>query len=164
MAGGKSCRLCITGLQYPPGVRIEPVATVQEVCAEYFYKNGSHYLFYEEQPEGCAAVLKTRVKRKGGRVELCRQGVMAGTMVFEAGGRYRTEYPTPFGALLLDIVTESVEVAKEGHDDGLPEAESGGDTGGWLDVRIRYLLEDQGEVVGEYELSIQKKPVCSHPT
>ncbi len=155
MAGGKTCRLIITGRQYLPE-DTEPVVTVQEVCAEYFCRNGIHYLFYQEQPEGCQDVLKTRVKRKGGTVEICRQGGAGSSMIFEAGRRYRTQYPTPFGALLLDIVTESVET----EDDA--EAASGNGAGengnGWPDVRIRYLLENQETVVGEYELSIRTLP------
>ncbi len=171
MGGGRACRLSITGLQYPPraqGLHIkenntqdshgytEPVVTVQEVCAEYFYRSGSHYLFYEEQPEGCPAVLKTRIKRKGGMVEICRQGAMGSNMVFEAGGRYRTEYPTPFGTLLLDIVTETVEVEEDDSARALPDDISGEDGSGWPDVKICYLLENQGEIMGEYELSIRK--------
>lgn len=159
MAGGKACRLCITGLQYPPGAQTEPVVTVQELCAEYFYRNGSHYLFYEEQPEGCPATLKTRVKRRGGRVEICRQGIMGNNLVFEAGRQYRTEYSTPFGTLLLDIVTESVEVEEDKCDSDVPRDGLGEGANGWPDVKIRYLLENQGEVVGEYELSIRKQPV-----
>lgn len=156
MAGGRECCLVITGMQYLPEYA-EPIVTVQEVRAEYFFRNGSHYLFYEEQPEGSRDVLKTRVKRKGGTVELCRQGSMGSNMVFEAGKRYRTEYPTPFGVLLLDIVTEAVETedsARALSEDGSGEKESG-----WPDVRIRYLMENGETVMGEYELSIRSLPV-----
>ena len=156
MAGGIECRLIITGLQYLPEYS-EPLVTVQEVRAEYFYRNGSHYLFYEEQPEGCQDVLKTRVKRKNGTVEIYRQGSMGSCMVFEAGRRYRTEYPTPFGVLLLDIVTEAVEI--EDSAGTLSENNSGEITGTWPDVKIRYLLEHLETVMGEYELSIRRLPV-----
>ena len=159
MAGGRACRLSITGLQYLPEYA-EPIVTVQEVRGEYFYRNGSHYLFYEEQPEGCQDVLRTRVKRRDGAVEICRQGSMGSNMVFEAGKRYRTEYPTTFGVLLLDIVTQTVETespaqtaSENGPGDGAAENGSV-----WPDVKIRYRLENGETVVGEYELSIRTLP------
>lgn len=165
---GKPCRLIVTGLQYPLrpqgpervfAVEDEPLITVQEVEARYFQKEESHYLFYEEQPEGYPAILKTRVKRKGSKVEIQRRGPMGGSMVFEAGKCCRTEYGTPFGVLLLDIVTHSVEIEGCGAEqEGFENGETEEDCGDWPDVKIRYSLEDQGELLGEYELRIQKIP------
>lgn len=165
----KLCRLIVMGLQYPLRTREpervfdvsdEPLITVQEVEARYFHKEGSHYLFYEEQPEGYPEILKTRVKRKGNRVEIQRRGSMGSNLVFEAGKSYRTEYGTVMGTLLLDIVTYSVEIEKCGSDmegDDLERVENVDGCGEWQDVKIRYRLEEQGEPLGEYELRIQRK-------
>ena len=167
MAAGREIRVRIRGIQYPPrtsadmdgadrdetdrdSVCISSAAenpqsmeTVQEVDASYFFRAGAHYLLYEEQPEGFEQVFKTRVKRREQRLEINRQGSMGGSMVFEPGKTYRTEYATPFGILLLDIVTETVEV--------IP----GSDIGSWRNVKVRYTLENQGEDLGKYELYIE---------
>lgn len=161
-SNGKPCRLTVTGLQYPlwtQGTKrafsadAEPTATVQEVEARYFQKGGSRYLFYEEQPEGYPEILQTRVKLKEDKVEIQRRGKMGCSMVFETGKRYRTEYGTPFGTLLLDIVTHSVEVGGC----GIPAEQTAPEAGEWPDVKIRYGLEEQGEPLGEYELRIERR-------
>ncbi|MCM1113689.1 MAG: DUF1934 domain-containing protein [Muribaculum sp.] len=161
-SNGRPCRLTVTGLQYPPRTQglerafpadAEPLTTVQEVEARYFQKGGSHYLFYEEQPEGYPEILKTRVKLKGNRVEIQRRGTMGNSMVFEAGKRYQTEYGTPFGTLLLEIVTHSVEIGKC----GFPAEQAAPEAVEWPGVKIRYGLEERGEPLGEYELRIERR-------
>ncbi len=125
----------------------EPVVTVQEVKATCYYKAGAYYIFYEEQPEGQEQPLKVRIKRRERLMEIHRQGEMGSRMVFEPGKSYRTDYATPFGSLPLDIETHSVELLTA---ESLEERES------WQDVKIRYRLSNQGEALGEYELSIEK--------
>ena len=152
MAARREIRLRIRGIQYrartaegtQDGSGVQPAVTVQEVAASYFCRAGSHYLFYEEQPEGFEQAFKTRVKRRGEHLEIDRQGPVGGNMVFEPGKTWRTEYGTPFGRLPLDIVTESVEVMP---DDG---------AGNWQNVKIKYTLMNQGEALGEYELYIER--------
>lgn len=151
MAAGQRLQLTITGIQYPPQAednQIEageqqPVVITQEVSAEYFCRDGSHYLFYEEQIEGAPQRSKTRIKLKGQVVELNRQEPMGHCMIFESGKPYRTEYATPFGILMLDIITKSVERFSV---EECPE--------GWPGVKIVYTLENEGQAVGEYELVI----------
>lgn len=156
MAAGQRLQLTITGIQYPPRAgegqardgqagagEQQPVVVTQEVSAEYFCRDGSHYLFYEERMEGAPRGSRTRIKLKDQVVELKRQGPMGHCMVFESGKPYRTEYATPFGLLMLDIMTKSVE-----------RFPSEGYSGGWPGVRIVYALENEGQAVGEYELMI----------
>lgn len=142
--------LMITGTQYPPQSEAadserqpEPAVTIQEVSASCFRKGEAWYLFYEEQPEGYPEPLRTRVKCKGKTVEINRQGPLGHIMNFQEGKTYRTEYATPYGTLLLDIETESVECVENGED---------------LDkIYIGYALHQQGQTLGRYELSIEKR-------
>lgn len=175
---GKDVRLRIRGIQYPPrtgdGGRREdaaqPVETVQEVAASYFYRAGAHYLLYEEQPEGFDRPLKTRIKRRGRHLEIERQGSMGGRMIFEPGKIWKTEYGMPFGRLPLEILTETFEIMQdegsadeteadmqdEGSADGTEADMPDDDAGDWKNVRIRYTLMNQGAPLGEYELEIKK--------
>lgn len=147
MAAGQRLQVTITGIQYPPRAEQrageQPVVITQEVSAEYFCRGESHYLLYEEQTEGASQSSKTRIKLKGSTVELNRQGPIGHCMIFESGKPYRTEYATPFGMLMLDIATRSVERLS---------GENGSD--GWPGVKIVYTLENEGQAVGEYELTI----------
>ncbi|MCM1102455.1 MAG: DUF1934 domain-containing protein [Clostridium sp.] len=152
MGAGKACVVTVTGTHYPPQDEGQPIVTAQEAQAEFFAKGESRYLFYEEQPEGYPQPLKTRVKQKGNSVEIHRKSAAGlspeSRMVFEPGMEYRTEYATPLGMLLLDIVTETVETDEtsvRGQD--------------WPDVRIVYRLMDGKASLGRYELSI-----CARPT
>lgn len=156
MAAGREIRLRIRGIQYD---NFEPVETVQEVQASYFCRAGAHYLLYEEQPEGFERIFKTRVKRRGQRLEINRQGPMGSCMVFEPGKTFRTEYATPFGTLLLDIVTEAVEIMAAGGsripaNDRINRTDN--DSGNWQNVKIQYTLMNQGEALGEYELYLER--------
>lgn len=145
MASGQKINITITGIQYPVGAgEDEAVTTIQKVEAELFARDKSLYLFYMEHPEGFPAPVRTRIKLKEGTLEIHRQGPGGSTMFFAPGQCYRTEYPTPYGVLLLDIVTKSVEV------EHLLEGE-------WPRVTIEYVLQNDGEDMARYKLSIENK-------
>ena len=134
--GGETIQLKITGTQYPAGGG-EAVTTVQETEASFFRKGETCYWLYEEVVEGLPKPVRARIKHKGEVLELVRH---SGNMIFDVGMPYRTEYRTPFGIMLLDIVTKSVE--------RLDTAD------GKTEVRVCYTLENEGRAVGEYELYI----------
>lgn len=145
--GERTLQLMITGIQYPPSdntkEKLESIVTRQQVLAEYYQRGDSHYLLYEEQPEGFDQPLKTRIKRKGDVLEIIRRGKISNSMVFEAGKSYCTDYATPFGNLPLELVTRELQVA---------ECEDAS----WKDLKVCYSLNCQGESMGEYELSIEQ--------
>lgn len=146
MAAGQKIHITITGTQYPPqaGEADEPVITIQEAEAEYFQKGDSNYLFYEEQPEGFPVPLKTRIKRKGETLEIHRQGPGGSTMFFVPGKTYRTEYYTPYGMLLLDIVTDKLTIGS-------------GAENAWAETVVEYGLYNEGELLGNYRIVIEQK-------
>ena len=148
MAAGRKIHITITGVQYPmESGNDEAVTTVQEVEAEYFHKDDSHYLFYVEQLEGFPAPLRTRIKLKKQTLEIHRQGPGGSTMFFAPGQTYRTEYPTPYGALLLDIVTTSLMDTPVVSPDNVQEDI-------WPNVMIEYTLQNEGEDIARYKLTI----------
>lgn len=134
--GSETIQLKITGTQYPAWGG-EPVTTVQETEASFFRKGETCYWLYEEVIEGLPKPVKARIKHKGNVLELARH---SGNMIFDAEMPYRAEYRTPFGTMLLDIVTKSVERFDT------PE--------GNVEVKVCYVLENEGRAVGEYELYI----------
>lgn len=145
MAAGKKLRLLITGIQYPPAATAEEqpesIVTRQQINADYYQRGDSHYLLYEEQPEGFDEVFQTRIKRKGSVLEITRKGKTSTNMVFEAGRSVCIDYATPFGSLPLELVTR--ELLIEDCREKL-----------WKDLKVSYTLNYQGEPMGEYELSI----------
>ena len=81
---------------------------------EYFYRNGKHYIIYEEMEEGQTTPVKNVIKFKEDYMESSRkgQGVTA-NMTFEPGKTNTTFYHTAYGDLLLEISAASVTVSVE---------------------------------------------------
>ncbi len=147
MAAGQKITICITGVQTAPFAEAG-LTTKQLVEAEYYQRGDSGYLFYEEWQEGFANPWKTRIKQKGDTLEIHRQGPGGSTMYFEPGISYRTEYHTPYGVVLLDIVTTVLQVEK---------VQSGEEESRWQKVTVEYDLENAGEKMGHYLITIEQK-------
>lgn len=140
MANAEKIKVCIEGIQYAPDEK-DSVVTTQIVEASFFQKGESRYLFYEERDEELGITTQARVKFKNGVLEVERKGPLSSLMVFEADKSYCTKYPTPYGTLVLDIHTTSVEILDE--------------TGGWPNIIVKYTLENQEEILGKYVLSMK---------
>lgn len=73
--------------------------------ATYFYKDGLHYLFYEEVHEGVAGITKNKIIFKEDRfLEITKKGITNSEMRFEYIDNEFTEYTTPFGDMQVGIV------------------------------------------------------------
>ncbi len=84
-----------------------------KVRAEYFKRNESHYLLYEEKEEGFGQTSQNRIKFRGNMLELTRQGLLNTHMVFEENKRHMTPYQTPYGQMLLEIHTKKVDMQEQ---------------------------------------------------
>lgn len=139
----KEVELSISGLQWgddPEGDNIETV-----VQAEYFKKNDSHYLLYEESMEGFTQTSKNRIKFKGNLLELTRQGLLGTHMIFEEKKKHMTDYATPYGNLVLGIDTEKIS---------MEERED------FIRVIVEYKIEigDEPISTNKIELQIRQRP------
>lgn len=134
-------RLSIKGLHAgEESVNMETAAD-----AEYFLRNGSHYILYEEEMEGFEKTSKNRIKLQKGRMELTRQGILGTHMVFEENSTHMTDYVTPYGKMLLGIHTKRLRT--EEHED-------------FIHVIVEYVLEADKEPLSEckIELEIRERP------
>ena len=84
----------------------EAVETVQP--AQYFKRNDSHYLLYEEKMDEDQAPCRSRIKFRDHLLELTRQGTAEMHMIFEENKRHMIPYNTPYGQLMLGIETGRV--------------------------------------------------------
>lgn len=129
----KDVLLSISGLQWGADMDEDNIETVVE--AEYFKKNDSHYLLYEEMMEGFSKPTRNRIKFKGNILELSRQGILNAHMVFEENKKHMTDYVTPYGNLLLGIDTGKV----------------------WMEERENYI-----HVIVEYKIEIGDEPISTN--
>lgn len=102
----KHVLITIRGLQNGPDTDGEPIETM--ATGEYFYKNGKHYILYEEVVEGESRTTKNRIKIAPGYLELTKDGVVNTHMIFEENKKNVTHYHTPYGGLLMGIDTKAV--------------------------------------------------------
>lgn len=104
----REVELTISGLQWGEDMDQDNIETV--VPGEYFKKNDSHYILFEETTEGFQQTSKNRIKCKNNLLELTRQGLVNTHMVFEAGKVHMTDYVTPYGHFLLGVRTENLQM------------------------------------------------------
>ena len=119
----------------------EPLEIV--VPGQYYYRNGSHYLRYEEMMDDTAQPTVNYIKLSPQGVEVRKQGQVNVHMVFEQGKKNMTLYSTPFGTLQMGIAATSLE---------LKESEEN------LQMKADYALDMNEEHVADCYLAIQVQP------
>lgn len=129
--------LTISGLHMGDGAGADSVSIV--AAAEYFQRNNSHYLLYEENMEGFTQPLKNRIKFRNNMLELTRRGPVDTHMIFEEKKKHVTNYSMPYGEILLGIDTGRVLV-EEGKDS--------------IKVTVEYALEMNGEHQADSRIEI----------
>lgn len=107
----RNVMLTISGLH--SGEADENGSVETKVRAEYFKKNETHYLLYEEKEEGFKQTSKNRMKFRDNMLELTRQGLLNTHMVFEENKTHMTPYQTPYGQMLLGIHTKKVDIQEQ---------------------------------------------------
>lgn len=79
--------------------------------ANYYWKNGKHYVIYDEVTEGISGVTKNKIKITGtDSLEIMKTGVSNAHMVFEKNKKNLTYYQTPYGQMLVGVNTKNMEV------------------------------------------------------
>ena len=108
----------------------EPLEIV--VPGQYYFRNGSHYLRYEEVMEDFAEPTVNYIK-------ISRKGVVNVHMVFEQGKKNMTYYTTPYGTIEMGIAATNLN---------LQESDGG------LDMKVDYALDMNQEHVADCCLDI----------
>ena len=102
--------------------------------ANYYCKNGKHYIIYDEVVEGMTGTIRNKIKITGTDVvEIMRSGLSSSHMIFEKNKKNLTYYRTPFGQMLVGVNTRNMKV----------------DVG-----------EDNIDVLVDYELDVNHEPMA----
>ena len=116
----------------------EPIEIV--VPGQYYFRNGSHYLRYEEMLDDTAETTVNYIKMPPNGVEVRKQGQVNVHMVFEEGKKNKTFYNTPYGTLQMGISATGLE---------LKESEDG------IQMKVDYALDMNEEHVADCYLTVQ---------
>lgn len=141
----KNVLIHVRGLQMMEmGDDQEPIEIV--VPGQYYFRNGSHYLRYEEiLDEGSGTTINyIKISPKG--MEVRKQGLINVHMVFEQGKKNMTYYTTPYGTLQMGIAATGME---------LEETENE------INMKVDYSLDMNEEHVADCCLSVQAQPADS---
>lgn len=145
----KDIILTISGLHANDGEQDSPIETLTP--AQYFYKNGKHYVTYDEVIEGMEGSLRSTLKFTENYAELIRNGMASTRMVFQPGQERMMIYHTPMGPLSLSLYTENLttQIGEE-----------------CMKLKIDYSLKAEGSVISESTVMIELCPkelkkICS---
>lgn len=116
----------------------EPIEIV--VPGQYYFRNGSHYLRYEEMMDDSTETTVNYIKMSPSGVEVRKQGQVNVHMVFEEGKKNKTFYNTPYGTLQMGIAATGLE---------LKESENG------IQMKVDYALDMNEEHVADCYLTVQ---------
>lgn len=100
----------------------------------YYYKNGKHYILYEETGEDVDSVVKNTVVIGDDHVDVRKKGAVDAQMSFHEGCKLNSFYTSVFGQLELGIITDRIEMKEEENR---------------LELSLKYQLEINNEYVSE---------------
>lgn len=74
--------------------------------ATYFFKDGLHYIFFEEVYEGSTSITKNKIVFKEDEyLEVVKKGAMNSNMCFHRNEYHESSYETPYGQMQLGVKT-----------------------------------------------------------
>lgn len=120
----------------------EPIEVLSP--GNYFFKDGKHYIFFEEISEGISGVTKTQIKiTDNEKVEVIKKGISNTHMIFDTNQKNRSYYDTPYGQLNLGVFTKNIMV---------DETENN------INIKVEYALDVNYEPLAECSIRINIKP------
>jgi uncharacterized beta-barrel protein YwiB (DUF1934 family) len=119
----------------------EPVELL--VPGQYFSKNGSHYIRYEEMVEDSGKPTINYIKYGSHVLEVRKQGQVNVNMVFEQGKRTMSFYATPYGTFHMGLAASNLEIEEK--EDR-------------LHIFVSYAMDVNEEHVADCYLTIEAQP------
>ena len=108
----KDVLISLRGLQFDQNDGdAEKIETI--MAGSYYFKNGNHYILFDEIMEGFTEPVKNRIKFGEHALELTRSGAVNVHMLFEENRKNMTSYNTPYGNILIGINTKKIHIAQE---------------------------------------------------
>lgn len=119
---------------------------IETICpGTYYFKDGKHYIFYEEQQEGFTETSKCQLRlQKNACLEVIKKGLSNMHLVLDKRKKTSTTYATPYGQFLLDIDTKLLEVRESEQE---------------ICIRAKYNMEADGSLITRSEIEIRVKEI-----
>ena len=119
----------------------EPIEIITP--ATYYFKNGKHYVIYDEVVEGVSGVIRNKIRiAENETLEIMKSGITDTHMTFEKDRMNVTQYKTPYGEMLVGTQTHCMETLVEENK---------------IHVKVGYSLDIDQEKVADCEIVIKIK-------
>ena len=82
-------------------------------AGQYYYKNGKHYIIYEEIQEDGGTAAKNVIKICDGKAEIIKSGEASVHMIFEEHKKNYSYYDMPYGKMLVGLETKRLDFKEE---------------------------------------------------
>ncbi len=107
---------------------------------KYYFRNGKHFVLYDELQEDSKEVIKNRIKLADGFLEIQKKGPLNTCMTFLRGEKSTSWYGTPFGEMQLGIEVTSMQIDEQDNQ---------------IDVDVDYALEMNYEHVSDASIHLR---------
>lgn len=134
----KEVLLAITGMQFDMTEEESNIQTI--TAAEYYNKNNSRYVIYEEADEESGQKTRGRIKFREDLLEVDKSGFVNVHMLFEENKKSLTNYATPFGNILIGIDTKKITLTEESDK---------------IQIDVDYALEANYEFLADCKINIE---------
>lgn len=131
----------IRGLQFDQGPDSEEIETIQ--WGQYYKKNDTHYVIYDELMEGFKEPVRNTIKFKEHEMNLTKKGLLNVYMVFEENKKNMTNYRTPYGTLLIGLDTSKVSFTEKEDE---------------IKVNVDYSMDVNYEYLADCKIEIKIEP------
>lgn len=133
----KDVLIAIRGTQFEGAEDPEAIEVIQK--GQYYQRNGSHYLVYEEPVEGSSDRILNRIKFKTDEVQVTKKGAVNTMLSFKQNEKNMTNYATPYGNLIMGINTHQIDLK-------MNESK--------LEIHVDYALDINYEFVADCKIAI----------
>ena len=133
----KDVLIAIRGMQFEGAEDPEAIEVIQK--GQYYQRNGSHYLVYEEPVEGSSDRILNRIKFKTDEVQVTKKGAVNTMLSFKQNEKNMTNYATPYGNLIMGINTHQINLK-------MNESK--------LEIHVDYALDINYEFVADCKIAI----------
>lgn len=137
----KDVLMALKGLQFD-GESQDDYTTI--LPAEYYFRNGKHYVVYDEVMEGFAGTTKNIIKFTDSEMDVSKKGIVNVHLFFEENRKNLASYGTPFGEIMVGINATKIE---------LQESED------LIHIDVDYDLELNYQHLADCKISLEIRPL-----
>lgn len=141
----KDVLVSIQGLQFADSeirnaTSDEDLDLIETICpGEYYYRNGAHFVLYDELMEGYEEPVRNMIKLRDKEFTYTKKGPVNAQLVFAEGKKTMTDYVTPFGNIMIALDTNEIMVDESNES---------------MRIHICYGLEANYQFIADCEITI----------